>query len=800
MYEIDEVEGKTFISMSLIEGVSLDQKIAEGPLKLDEALSIGQQIAKGLDAAHKRGIIHRDIKPENIMVGEDGHVTIMDFGLAQLTEASRLTKTDETVGTVAYMSPEQTDGSGTDHRTDIWSLGVVLYEMVTGRQPFKGDYDKAVMYSILNEEPVPITALRTGVPIELEVLAKKCLAKEQGARYQRIDELAVDLRSLITAASVPAVSRVASPVSRSGSMRAKRRRGVWLAAVGALVAVLAAVVWSAAEGESPEAPLRNFFFPTEVADNAAVISPNGKHIVYRTGPFQRRTVWTRDIDSEFPRQIATPERNNYFFWSPDSRFVAFRSGEYLVKAPVGGGLLQRVCEQPGGFGGGSWSPDGASIVFAAGTPSRLYRVPAQGGTPALLDVSKDDAAVQYIHPHFLPAEAGRNCLVYSKGGSGQPEVVVADLDRGAERTVAVGYFPFYSPSGHILFQTTPRRFTSDLWAVPFSISDRGPVESFPIRIGASGASVANDGTLLFRSTRVPTERKLQWLDRSGQEISSLATVEQSLFAGIALSHDESKVAVVTSDSSGESWIYDLALGGRRPFLTPSWPLGYYLLWSPDGRQISYGQGGRGIFTKETEDIEAIERSLLMTSDRSASHPASWSRDGRYLIYGSLTVLRGGDIRYLSRSDSGSDWAAHDFLATQFNEANPALSPDGRWLAYASDESGVFEVYVRPFPQGGAPLLVSPSGGSAPQWSPDGDELFYLSEGALFAAQIQPDGELAIGNHKRLFALASDGDQNDRNYAVADHGERILVLRSTGDPPKPAIHVVQNWYEEFRDRE
>ena len=196
VYEIDEADGKAFLAMELIEGESLDKKIARGPLKLDEALSIAQQVARGLEAAHKRGVVHRDIKPENTMVDEDGHVTIMDFGLAQLTEASRLTKTDETLGTVAYMSPEQTEGSGTDHRTDVWALGVVLYEMVTGQQPFKGDYDKAVMYSILNEEPEPITALRTGVPMQLEDYVCKCLAKDPSRRYQNAPDLIVDLAAL----------------------------------------------------------------------------------------------------------------------------------------------------------------------------------------------------------------------------------------------------------------------------------------------------------------------------------------------------------------------------------------------------------------------------------------------------------------------------------------------------------------------------------------------------------------------------------------------------------------------------
>ncbi len=191
VHEIDEADGKTFIAMEFIEGKSLDSTIAEGPLKIEQALDIAQQVAKGLEAAHKKGIVHRDIKPQNIMIADDGHVTIMDFGLAQLTQASLLTRPDQTMGTTFYMSPEQTEGSGTDHRTDIWALGVVIYEMITSQRPFKGDYDKAVMYSILNEEPEPITGLRTGVPVPIEALVGKCLAKSAVDRYQHADELLV---------------------------------------------------------------------------------------------------------------------------------------------------------------------------------------------------------------------------------------------------------------------------------------------------------------------------------------------------------------------------------------------------------------------------------------------------------------------------------------------------------------------------------------------------------------------------------------------------------------------------------
>ena len=286
VYEIDESDGQTFIAMELIEGESLDKKIAAGPLKLDEALSIAQQIAKGLEAAHRRGIVHRDIKPENIMVGEGGHVTVMDFGLAQLTEASRLTKTDETVGTVAYMSPEQTEGSGTDRRTDIWSLGVVLYEMVAGQQPFKGDYDKAVLYSILNEAPEPITSLRTGVPIELEFVVGKCLAKSAAERYQSANEALVDLstqhKRIESGRSTTDVSVIKGESGPPGPPADRKRAAALPVAAIAGLALLVAGFWAGAQlgVEDPPAPTYKRLTFRRGAITSARFAPDGNTIVY----------------------------------------------------------------------------------------------------------------------------------------------------------------------------------------------------------------------------------------------------------------------------------------------------------------------------------------------------------------------------------------------------------------------------------------------------------------------------------------------------------------------------------------
>ncbi len=364
VYEIDEADGKTFIAMALVEGESLDQKIARGPLKLEEALRIGQQIATGLEAAHKRGVVHRDVKPENVIVGDDGHVTVMDFGLAQLADASRLTRTDETIGTTSYMSPEQTQGSGADHRTDLWALGVVLYEMVTGQQPFQGDYGQAIMYSILNEEPEPITALRTGVPMEVEWIVNKCLAKAADKRYQSAGEVLVDLsaqskriesgQSAVLKAAVGQAQPAPGPASKL-----KRPTAVFLAALAALVVLAAAfVAGTNFTSEEPTFPTftRLTFRPGTVT--SARFAPDGNTIVYsaaweggrrelftkRPGSPESRSLNIQDVDimaisktGEMVLALRPPRNLLASFGSPDISVPAT-----LLQASLAGGAPREV--------------------------------------------------------------------------------------------------------------------------------------------------------------------------------------------------------------------------------------------------------------------------------------------------------------------------------------------------------------------------------------------------------------------------------------------------------------------------
>ena len=440
VYEVGEAEGKIFISMAFIKGESLEARIEQGPLPLKDALGIGRQIAEGLEAAHEESVVHRDIKPANVMVDAKGRATIMDFGLAHLTEASRLTKTDQTMGTVAYMSPEQAQGMEVDNRSDVWALGVVLYEMVCGQRPFQGQYDQALLYEIVHQEPEPLTGVRAGVPMELEFIVGKCLAKDRNDRPSSAEEIARDLRTLgeklksgrstilragiVTgppAGSTQSPAQAESPsiphplvkyrviedgqetgdtiryvaedteLHRSVAIRvlpqsseqqierAQRRKLTLAFGVGAL-GVLLALIFAFSPTPVAEAPLRRFTLPTEGTPSRISISPNGRHVAYRTGEQGERVLWVHDLDQNEPRSILGPGDISGQIspaWSPDSQFICLRLSDELKKVSVSGGPAVTVCALSGNTFGASWTPDGDSIIF--NMSGQLHQVAARGG-------------------------------------------------------------------------------------------------------------------------------------------------------------------------------------------------------------------------------------------------------------------------------------------------------------------------------------------------------------------------------------------------------------------------------------
>ena len=767
----------------------------------------------------------------------------MDFGLALLTDRSKLTKHDETMGTVAYMSPEQAQGMDLDHRTDVWSLGAVIYELVTGQQAFKGHYDQATVYSILNEDPEPMTALRTGVPMELEWIVGKCIAKEIEERYQHTDDLLLDLQTLKkklesgkstilrtapAAGSVgaqraaPAGSqsstetraqhaaplhgdasehplvkyRVIEDVKEPGDSirylaedtelhrsvairvlpqsseqqieRVQRRKQViafGTGALGVLLALVFAVLWLSRTDTVGEAPLRRFALvppvpvSTTALRNSVAISPNGRHIAFVAGDVEPK-LWVQDLDQQQPRALEGTEGARRPFWSPDSSFIGFGTGGELKKVSVQGGLAIRLCELPSTtMAGGSWSPDGELIVFSSGRPE-LYEVPARGGAPNVViapdesDSPSGSLRGNVVHPHFLPPQAGSRILVFAFGSTGATTLAVQDLTTGDREILGPGADAFYSPSGHLVYQSSSLEY--DLWAVPFSLGSlEATGEAFPLSQNSRGPTVATDGTLVYLDSAGSGQQQLVWRDRRGQKTGDMDLVQEAIRYP-NLSPDERMVAFSSREGSNtEVWVYDINRGARTRLNSVARMAGFEpVAWSPTGEEVAFSSSPAGnpdIFLRRAD---GSGDETVPTATPHPEYLSDWSRDGKYLLYQLRHPESRVDLWYLKRNEDGSGWEPHAFLQTSFAERAPKLSPDGRFIAYVSDESGQDEVYVLPFPEGGSKTTVSNNGGRQPRWSRGGKELFYVEGGTLMAVPVEASPNFSVGSVTRLFEHAS----------------------------------------------
>ena len=825
IYEIDEADDKTFLALEYIEGETLERRIESGPLPLQDALDIGRQIAEGLEAAHCKGVVHRDIKPGNVLITPDGRVKILDFGLALLTEGSKLTQLDTTVGTVAYMSPEQTQAAEVDHRSDIWALGCIVYEMVCGQRPFQGTYDQAVMYSILNEAYEPITGIRAGLPMELEFIVGKCLEKDAKDRYDSASDNAKDLRSLgeklksgrsaiVKSAAVDVGPTESSSVRQAEPGDPVLRRKLHLALAVATAATMAFAALAFMHfGEAPiEQPVSKWSFAPalEIGGAPVAVSPNGRHIAYLAGPGERR-LWVRDVDRLEPRELAGTEGAIRPFWSPDSRLIGFAAGGEVKKISVQGGPAITLCPVRGvNFVGGSWSPDGESIAFTIPLPDgmRVFEVPARGGPSKLLFEPEEDArgAGYGAFPHFLPAEAGARSVLLRVGARRDPEhdVVLKNLETGESLLLAKGGRAVYSPSGHIVYEGQ-----GGLWALPFSLDVLKPTgEAFPIAENRGVPSVAMDGKLVSVGGPLRTDTSLDqlvWRDRTGEKVGEIGQ-PQTVIRYPALSPDGRSVAVASDESGNvDVWVHEVERPSTLRLTFDDAPDGQPH-WSPSRREITFtsGRGGTNdIFRRPADGTGEAE---LLVGKEANERPWGWSRDGNYLVYTS-EAEENSDLWYLKRRDDGQGFESMEFLATPFNETAPSLSPGGDLLAYCSNLSGQEQVYVRPFPSGDGQWAVSTNGGYEPRWSRDGKELFYVEDDTLMAVEVTTTPVFSAGVTTPLFSnphLSDRGRMGDHAvYDVSEDGRFVMpdsaAIEGANEEP-PDIQVVENWYEEFRDRE
>ena len=584
--------------------------------------------------------------------------------------------------------------------------------------------------------------------------------------------------------------------------RTQRQLRLALVACAALGLILTVVVsatfWLDRPQPGTEARLRKFSIRPPLAlrpgpsGSSAAISPDGTRIVFTS--HAEDPVWVRDLDRAKPRVIEGMERARHIFWSPDSNFIGFLTRRDVRKIAVQGGPSTVVCSLPEGLPrGGTWSPDGSSIVFSAGNPSRLYEAPALGGEPKLLvEPEEDEQDSHFRSPHFVRSGEEGRLLLYSVTAGEEIQLVARNLNTGATVPLAMGDLPSYS-SGHIVYQTSPDE--PGLWAMPFSgetFKSRG--EPFSIAGNGRLPSVADDGTLVYLDVPGLTETRLFWVDRQGRKLGEIATS----YRGIGepqLSPDGSRVAFA-SDGPGDIYVHHLVRQiTTRLSATPedeSRPA-----WSATGKEVAFSRSFNDLFIRAA-DGSAEEQILFDAPVRVVMN--DWSRDGKNIAYGALDAVNKQDLWYLRRKPDGA-WESFPFLQAPFNQAAARFSPDGRFIAYCSDESGRHEVYVRPFPAGQGRWQISNNGGKAPRWSRDGTELFYVEGDVMMTVAVTSGPSFRAGRAERLFQHSDIGASASTfaRYDVSLDGRRFLVMEPFGDQPETSIRVVQNWYEEFRKK-
>ena len=822
LYDVGHQDGTEYLVMEYLEGQTLSERLARGPLPLEHVLRYGIEIGDALDKAHRGGIVHRDLKPGNVMLTASG-VKLLDFGLARVLAPSGadamltalptetpLTEKGAILGTVQYMAPEQLEGKESDARTDVFALGAILYEMATGKKAFAGTSHASLIGSILRDQPPSISELQPIAPRALDRIVATCLAKDPEDRWQTARDVSIQLKAIAEDRSSPGIPRTAVPPSRRGSFAALP----WIIAAAA-VAVAIYGLTSGAGNQAPPRVLRSYlppppnttyhFFGANVG--APALSPDGRRIAFGVhdadGSFR---LWIRELDALEGYPLPGGDGGLFPFWSPDSRSIGFFAKGRLkvVEASPSPPPVRELADVVEARGG-SWGADGM-ILFSPENFSALMRIPASGGAPVAatrLDPSAGDSSHRW--PRFLPD--GRRFLYEVRGrlsGGGAPSIPVAtyesSLDREGRRLVLTdGTNVTYVPPGYLLF-----RRANTLMAVacdPDSQAIRGNPVVLTDKLeghAATGASLFSvlENLLVYSPQMGLNRSRLVWLDRTGKELSTVGPSQQ--FVHLSLSPDgrAAVVAQIEGPLPPDLWMIDTAVG-RAMRLTRDSLAQIIPVVSADGR-IFYSSFGTGPWDIWEMTSQGGDRKVVLDS-KSTKTANDVSPDGRWLIYRDFNPGSRGDLKVVSLTGARQP---RTFVATADDESNADFSPDGRWVAYASDESGRKEVYAASFPEPTRRLRVSSDGGSQPRWSRDGKELFYVHAGKLMTAAIGRQGEdLTFGESRSLFSfplvtLVDPGFDLVTRYDVAPDGRFLALLRSGDEHASPLV-LVQNWQEALK---
>jgi serine/threonine-protein kinase len=802
IFEIGETkDGQLFIAMAYYEGETLKAKITKRPLQLKEVVDIATQISAGLSKAHEAGIIHRDIKPANIIVTKEGEVKIVDFGLAKLSGQTKLTKPGSTLGTISYMSPEQLRGEKVDSRSDIWSLGVVIYEMITGQLPFKGDYEQAITYAILNEEPEPITALRTGIPLELELVVIKAIDKDSKKRYQHVDEIPVDLNAInLTSVGTSHISRRAVSGNIIQQPSVKQKREGWkinplLLIAATIIAFFAAWLLKPQPEPEPKTIIMytHSLLPGETLDiSGHAISPDGTKIVYGATTAGVTKLYLRKIDQIEATPIDNTEGAFRPFVSPDSRELFFFADNKLKKVLIDGGPVHTICDVLSYYRGGTMGDDG-TIIFACDGLGLLH-IPASGGLPkVVLEPDSGKSKTYYRHPEMLPGSKAVLYTAWEGDSYDEAHIAVHSLETGKSETLITGGTqPFYSPTGHILFGRS-----GIYWAVSFDtkrLKIGGPevpvYEGISIQpTGAAEFRVSTNGVLVYIPSIVKgDERTLVFVDRQGVE-TPLTDIQRS-YSHPRFSPNGERVACQINE---RIWIHDVVRDTQIP-LTSVGSFNRFPSWTPDNKKVtfqSYSSGFYNIYWKRADGFGEAEQVI---SSKNIQAGGTWSDDGTLFAYYEIHPATQRDIWVYTTRDS----TAAPFLITPDDESTPAISPDGNWITYTSDRTGQYEIYITPYPGPGREDRISTQGGDQAVWAPDGCELFYREGYKMMVVSVETQPLLKLGMPKLLFEKPYIFDSRITQYDIHPDGNRFLMIKSE-ESKSNKINIVLNWFEVLKEK-
>jgi Tol biopolymer transport system component len=781
------------IVMELVEGPTLADRLARGPLPLDETLAIARQIADALEAAHEKGIIHRDLKPSNIKLKAPNTVKVLDFGLAQATGAHArddeaptdgARRTGVAAGTPAYMSPEQARGERLDARSDVWAFGCVVFEMLTAHQPFARTTVAGTLAALTDGEPgwerLPATA-----PLAIRRLLRRCLERDARRRLHHIADARIEIDEA-------ADDREATnPPASSSRARTRVLVGSAIGIAGVLAAALGVWLWRT-PASAPELRIVEITTPRTSDAWSFALSPDGRRLAFVADHDGRPALWVRALDEATGRALPGTEGARRPFWSPDSRSIGFFMNSDLKRIEPRGGSPQTVTYALAGMSA-AWGPDG-TILFSSTAARSLRRVPADGG-PVEPATMPGTGSTGHRHPQFLPG--GRQFLFFVGGPDAVRGVYLGSLEsQEVTRLAATDSQGAYVAPGWLLFV---RQGT--LWAQrvdlerrqvggePIAVAD--PVAFEPID-GTAAFSTADAGAMVYRMAR-PAMTQLSWFDRSGNAGGTLGSVEQAGLTNLRLSPDGRRVVAERSlRKETDLWLLD---GARQTRLTRSSDASVTRLplWSPTGDRVAFQSirpGSVAIAVKSSTG-DGPEDVLFASPDPKI--PCDWSPDGRFLVYYSPNPETGADLWVLSLETR----VPTVFLRTDANELWGQFSPDGRWMAYQSNETGRYEIYVRPFPSGGGPMPISTAGGVYPRWSRDGSELYYIAPDAkMMAVAIRAASDtLEAGAPTALFETRRLGGGSNvigrsHQYDVARDG-RFLVNVDT-QSSAPPLTLLLNW--------